>query len=188
VTFLRDLLEMGFTIERLSFRRDRDHLSLGEPVFHLFLEREGDKRPERIEWSRALEELLFRKGVRAENQEQEANRGAYFLLQELRQADRKWGKDYTDSVLHELLASLFQNSKDVQALLSQVPAYKPSQGEGYGECRGFLKKCLGDYASRLMAELRYPEVDARNIFTRAVLQMFDERHHLTLARLLFTGT
>lgn len=188
VTFLRELLGMGFTIERLSFLRDRDHFSLGEPVYFLVLNREGNKRPERIEWSPALEKLLFANGVKAESQEQEGNRGAYLLFQNLRHADRKWGKDYTDSVLHELLASLFHDTSAVQALLSQVSAHRPYQGEAYVECHSYLKKCLSDYASRLMDELRYSREDARSIFTRAVLQMFDERHHLTLTRLLFTGT
>ncbi|MGK3992864.1 hypothetical protein [Sorangium sp. So ce1024] len=188
VTFLRELLELGFRIEKLSFRRDRDHFSLGEPIYFLVLNREGNKRLERIEWSPELETLLFEKAVQAENQEQEANRGAYLLIQALRAADRKWGKDYTDCVLHELLASLFRNTKDVQDLLAQVPSHKPYQGEGYVECLSYLRKCLGDYASRLMDALRYSQDDARGIFTRAVLQMFDERHHLTLSRLLFTGT
>jgi hypothetical protein len=188
VTFLREMLRMGFKIERFSFLRNRDHLSLGEPVYFLVLNRKGNQRPERIEWSPALEDLLFANGVRAENQEQESNRGAYLLIQNLRDADRKWSKDYTDSVLHELLASLFHNTDAVKNLLSQVSAHKPYQGESYVECHSYLKKCLGDYASKLMEKLRYSQEEARSIFTRAVLQMFDERHHLTLTRLLFTGT
>ena len=50
------------------------------------------------------------------------------------------------------------------------------------------RKCLGDYASGLMDALGYSREEAQRIFTQAVLQMFDERHHLTLTRLLFTGT
>ena len=89
----------------------------------------GDGRYHR--WSLALEEVLFAKGTQAENQEQEVKRGAYGLIQGLRQADRKWGKDYTDAVLHELLKALFQNTKDVQDLLAQVSAHKPYHGEEY---------------------------------------------------------
>jgi hypothetical protein len=188
VGFLRELLAMGFKIERLSFLRDRDHYSLAEPVYFLVLNRAGSKRPEKLDWSEALEALLFASGVRTENHEQEGNRGAYLLLRSLRRADRKWGKDYTDSVLHELLASLFHNTDAVKDLLAQVSAHKPYEGDAYQACQSYLKTCLGNYASSLLDQLRYSQEDARSIFTRAVLQMFDERHHLTFTRLLFTGT
>ena len=67
-------------------------------------------------------------------------------------------------------------------------AYKAYEGAAYVDCQSYLKKCLGDYASKLMAKLAYSREDAQDIFTRAVLKMFDERHHLTLTRLLLTGT
>src|SRR5580704_15124201 len=91
VTFLRELLSLGFNIQRLVFRRDRDHFSLGEPTYIITLSRKGEPRLEKVEWTRELEELLHGRGIRADSGEAEASRGAYNLIQGLRVADRKWG-------------------------------------------------------------------------------------------------
>lgn len=185
VLFLQSLLGMGYQIRDLMFYREESNLKeLSDPVYFITLAKDSDIRQERFEWSSDVEKFLFEKGVKAIDKEQESSRGGHLLLRNLDWADTRWSRDYTNCVLYEFLSDLYQDSEEMQRLLSAFPFNNAADGRSKTECLEYLKTSFGGYANSLIVELGYASDDAKEIFLLAILKMFDERFHVSVLKIL----
>lgn len=186
VSFLRDLTERGASITSIEVWGSVEELPDGPPgVFVRLVYPNGNPDQRRVEWSPSLERFLFEAGIKATNESQESLRGANLLLQNVRAADMKWGKDYVNAVLHGLLHELYPKQPVIQDLLDHVPAGDPSGSRAFSDCYQYLENCLRGYGNSLVMELGYKSVSASTIFTHAIAMLFDARHRITSARKLF---
>ncbi len=179
VVFLEKLKQKHYRIASVGFWRDLDPMTSAAPRVYLTIENGGPPHQQAMDWTPDLEAFLFRNGVKAEDEDQEAERGAYLLLQNLRWADAKWGsKTFVDSVLHQIVSESFGKIVPIKDLLAAIHIDK-SHSSQQAECYAYLRHCISGYANSLIFELGYRRAFASGIVSLAVARMLDERFGIT---------
>jgi hypothetical protein len=138
-----------------------------------------------IDWSPGFERELFKRHIKMARPEQEAIRGSMLLLSNLRFPGVKFGEDYTNAVLAEVIKERFGKIQVVADLLSDIREYNPNKGVSYSECRDYLRSAINGYGNSLVFELKYKDNTAFAILVGAVVAMLDKRFRISLRKTLF---
>lgn len=138
-----------------------------------------------IAWSPKLEAELYKRNIKMSSPEQEAFRGGYLLLSNLRFPGIKFGEDYTNGVLIEVIQERFGGIKVIADMIKDLREYKPSRGVGYLECKNYLKSAVDGYGNSLVMELKYTDKTAFAILMAAIVVLLDRRFRISLRQTLF---
>jgi hypothetical protein len=146
-----------------------------------------DQKPQPLEtlpWNDDLNVGLIQLGVRAVNQEQEAERFALGLRGALRKAEREFGDGYFNAVLLEFIKdSDFTNYNELAEVLRHayaIPPYK--EGRAYTLCREMIDGAIGERAHELTELLNYPQEEAKRILVSALARYLDQRFSVSNRR------
>lgn len=169
-----------------TFHTSKNPLQIDEGLFKFEL---TYTPPEIIEfnipWTPKFEAELYRRHVRMSAPEFEAIRGGYLLLSNLRFPGIKYGEDYSNSVLVEVIRERFGSIEVIESLLNEIREYNPSKGASYLECRNYLKSAIDGYGNSLVLELHYKDKTAFGILVGALVVMLDKRFRISLRKVLF---
>ena len=120
VEFLRDVAADGGRIAKAEFSLNRDMWKDMSPTYYLTLDQKGVRSHQEFLWTPELEKYLLQAGVTAASPEEEAERFATILMNNLTRAQQDHGKDYARSVLVDILRGRPEYGLD--RLLARIPA------------------------------------------------------------------
>jgi hypothetical protein len=171
---------------------DRPETAFGQsqPEMNIQFTRNGTLLPvETVPWDDDLNSGLIHLGVRAINQEQEAERFALGLRAALRKPEREFGNGYFNSVLVELLQdSGFASHAEIAEVLKHVSANQPHREDGvfdrYTICRELISDAIRARLPELTGPLRYAPEEAKHILVSALARYLDERFSVSSRRRL----
>lgn len=184
VGFLRRVLEHGGAIALAQFSLNRGLLQSLAPTYSLTLSQGEVLSFCERRWNSELEEfLLSERRQQTASEDDEAERFAAILLNNLANAAATAGKDYAEAVFVELLRD---GDPALATTLARCPTYAPSRGgQHYASTRAFLEHSLVGARNSLATELRYPDETARSIHRAAVSLVLDETFHISARDALF---
>lgn len=139
----------------------------------------------KFDWTPTFERELFQRRIKMARPEQEAIRGSTLLLSNLRFPGIKFGEDYTNAVLLEVIKDRFGEIGVVSELLAEIRRYNPNKGVSYAECKNYLKSAIDGYGNSLVLELGYKDNTAFAILVGAVVAMLDKRFRISLRKTIF---
>jgi hypothetical protein len=142
--------------------------------------------PIEVPWSEKLNGEFLRLGIRVVSPQQEAFRFGTHLLSNLRYPDIRFGKDFTNSVLWDVVSVRFGSVPEVHRTLKRIPHHSAHQSTEYGECHHYLESCLSGLGNALVVQLHYENRgSAYSILAAAALFVLDRRYSLSLRDSLF---
>ena len=116
--------------------------------------------------------------------EDEAERFAAILLNNLRTAETHGGKDFAHAVLGAVLRD--RPEYDLSALLDCAATPAPSRSSThYNDCAAFLLRSIDGLRNTANVGLGYSPEDAMTAMRRALGIVLDETFHISAADLLF---
>jgi hypothetical protein len=145
----------------------------------------SESKTVRLPWSSRLEHELYARSIRMDRLEDESARGGTLLLWNLRYIDLSFGRDYTDSVLWELIEDQFGKIDAIRKTLARIHHHRPHESPSLAECFALLDHEIAGYGNSLVLELKYDRQRAYNIQVAAVWYVLDRRHHLSAREILF---
>jgi len=173
VEFLRDVAADGGRIAKAGFSLNRDMWKDMSPTYFLTLDQKGVRSHQEFPWAPELEQYLLQAGVTAASPEEEAERFATILMNNLTRAQQDHGKDYARSVLVDILRGRPEYGLD--RLLARIPVYRPSQsGSSFAACTQFLTTSIDGLQHEARIGLRYSPDQARDLMRAALEILLDE--------------
>lgn len=188
VDFLKSIAARGGKIINARFSLQRGLLKFVEPVYWLTLEQQGVRSLEECSWSSELESyLLFDARLRTDTEEDEVQRFAAILLNNLRTAEAEHGgKDFVHAVLVEVLH--LRPEYALQPLLKRVATAKPSTSSTHHTaCVSFLLHSIDGLRNTAIASLGYSAEEATARMRTALQIVLEEIFHLSAIEQLFPG-
>lgn len=185
VDFLRGVLAKGGRIVAARFSLQRGILKQIEPRFFLALEQGGVQSLQELPWTPELEKyLLLELHQKASALDEEAERFAAILLNNLETAEQEFGREFAQAVLVELLKS--RPEYKLEALLAEAPTYSPSHSSHtYADCSSFLKQSVDGLQYTAHLELGYALDTSVSLVSRALSILLDEIFHISARKALF---
>lgn len=187
VEFLRGFFANGGVIARANFSSGIRELSApNEPVYALTLEKGGLSTLQMLPWSPELEEfLLEERPTRMATQDEEIERLANVVSNNLRSAEDSVGKDFAQAVFIEVISKQPEfDLVDVLARVAVTPASKSSVS--YATCSDFLRHSIHGLRNAAVLFLRYPDDQSTSkMMGKAVAIVLDDRFHISLRDSLF---
>ncbi|MBK7538622.1 MAG: hypothetical protein IPI49_25275 [Myxococcales bacterium] len=185
VAFLSSVKASGGKIAGARFSLQRGPLKFIEPTYWLTLDQAGGRSLQELPWTSELEEyLLFQLGLKMDAEDDESQRFAAILLNNLRKAESIHGKDYARAVLVEVLRA--KPGYDLADLLDRAATPRPSSGsEHYRDCRTFLEHSVDGLRDSAQLNLEYGPDEASRLMEAALRITLDEAFHISTADLLF---
>jgi hypothetical protein len=184
VDFLRSVAERGGHIVSARFSLQRGPLKSIEPIYSLTLEQSQLRSLQEFPWTSELEQYLLESRQRMDTLSDEADRFAAILLSNVQFAAAKFGRDFTHTVLVDVLTDRPRYA--LAALLARVGTVKPGRSSRhFHDCA----RLLGEAVDRLheIAEivLKYAPHEAESLMIKALEITLDETFHLSGTDLLF---
>jgi hypothetical protein len=184
VEFLRDVDADGGRIAKAEFSLNRDMWKDVSPTYYLTLDQKGVRSHQEFLWTPELEKYLLQAGVTAASPEEEAERFATILMNNLTRAQQDHGKDYARSVLVDILRGRPEYGLD--RLLARIPANRPSQsGRSFAACMQFLTTSIDGLQNEARIGLRYSPDQARDLMRAALEIVLDETFLISSSDALF---
>lgn len=184
VEFLRDVDADGGRIAKAEFSLNRDMWKDVSPTYYLTLDQKGVRSHQEFLWTPELEKYLLQAGVTAASPEEEAERFATILMNNLTRAQQDHGKDYARSVLVDIL--LGRPEYGLDRLLARIPAHRPSQsGRSFAACTQFLTTSIDGLQNEARIGLRYSPDQARDLMRAALEILLDETFLISSSDALF---
>lgn len=185
VDFLQSVIATGGKIARANFAVERN-LGPSNPTYVLCLEQHGALSLQELSWTPELEEfLLLEHPTRMEKIDEERERFATILGNNLRTVESQFGRDYAQAVFVDLLKD--HPEYDLERLIAKSPTLTPSrQSENYLPCRQFLEHAIAGLQNTAIWKLRYPDAPATvALIGEALGTVLDDRFHISLREQLF---
>ena len=185
VDFLRGVLTQGGRIVAVRFSWQRGLLKQIEPRFFLTLEQGGVQSLQELPWTPELERyLLLELHQKASVPDEEAERFAAILLNNLETAERDFGRDFAQAVLVEILKS--RPEYKIEAWLAEAPTYSPSHSSrAYADCSSFLRQSIDGLQNTAHLELGYAVDTSVSLVSKALSILLDEIFHISARKALF---
>jgi hypothetical protein len=184
VEFLRDVDADGGRIAKAGFSLNRDMWKDVSPTYYLTLDQKGVRSHQEFRWTPELEKYLLQAGVTAASPDEEAERFATILMNNLTRAEQDHGKDYARSVLVDILRG--RPEYGLERLLDRIPAYRPSQsGRSFAACTQFLTTSIDGLQNEAQIALRYSPDQARDLMRAALEILLDETFLISSSDALF---
>ena len=188
VDFLKNVFARGGTISSARFSLQRDVLKRIDPVYVLTLEQNSLTSLQELPWSPELETyLLLEHPTRTASHDEESERFAAVLLNNLETAETRFGRDYTRSVFVELLRE--RPDYELASLLGVASTHSPSKSSrSYPDCRSFLQHSLDGLHNTARVNLGYDQQIAHSLMSSALAIVLDEIFHISARKILFPGS
>lgn len=185
VDFLRGVLAKGGRIVAVRFSWQRGLLKQIEPRFFLTLEQGGVQSLQELPWTPELEKyLLLELHQKTSVPDEEAERFAAILLNNLETAERDYGRDFAHAVLVEILKS--RPEYKIEAWLAEAATYPPSHSSrAYADCSSFLRQSIDGLQNTAHLELGYAADTSVSLVSKALSILLDEIFHISARRALF---
>jgi hypothetical protein len=172
---------------RCEVRRPRDLIGYkpAKLYVHFFAPGGSELLCDEADWDDELNAGLIEMGVKAIDDENEAQRFSLGLRAALRPAERRYGDGFFNAVLVEWVRdSPFAEVELVREILPHVHANRPYRGHGtsYEECRELVETAIRAGALELTEGLHYPRGEAERILAGAIAQYLDERFSVSVGR------
>jgi len=182
VTFLRGVLSRA-TILQANFSMHRGFLRSSDPKFYLTLDQGGVRTLHEFSWTPELEQfLLTEQRCRTETPEEESERFATILSNNLLSVEQQYGRDYARAVFTEILRR--RHAQQLGDLLARVPEPRPNrESTAYHDCAHFLEHSIDGLQNTAMIELGYPSDVAAHLVLNALRIVLDETYLLSSAEL-----
>jgi hypothetical protein len=186
VDFLKSVVAHGGSIAGARFSLQRGPLKSIEPLYSLTLDQRGVRSLQELPWTAELETyLLFDVRRRMDAPDDEAERFAAILLNNLRTAETSAGKDFAHAVLIDVLRE--RPEYELGAMLDRAAAAVPSRSsKHYADCAAFLRHSIDGLRNTAVARLAYEPSQALTLMQQALGVVLDEVFHFSAADLLFS--
>ena len=177
--FLEKVLDSGGSIEKVNFSVAR-HFVATHPTYYVTLRQNGTLTLQQLPWTPDLEEyLLLTREIRTETEDEEIERFATILSNNLATIERQVGKEFARAVLVEVLAQRTEYALD--DLLERVAAAAPShESVEYANCHEFLSHAIDGLQNTAVRSLKYSGEEARRLMAKALRIMLDDRFQVSL--------
>lgn len=185
VEFLKNIVASGGVIQKGNFSIERG-LVAKDPIFHLTIRQGSALSLQELAWTPELEEyLLLERPLAMETRDEEIERLANVLSNNLKSAEDKFGKDYAQAVFVEILRERPQYG--LEKVLDEVAVHKASSaGPSYSDCRQFLTSAIDGLQNTAVLMLKYPNDSSTvRLIGEALAIVLDDRFHITLRKELF---
>ncbi|HEX3475758.1 MAG TPA: hypothetical protein VHT91_12080 [Kofleriaceae bacterium] len=185
VDFLRSVIATGGKIARANFSVERS-LGPSNPTYVLCLDQQGALSLQELPWTPELEEfLLLEHPTRMDKSDEERERFATILGNNLRTVESQFGRDHAQAVFVDLLKD--HSEYDLERLIAKSPTPTPSrQSESYLACRQFLEHAIAGLQNTAILKLRYPDAPTTvALIGEALGTILDDRFHISLREQLF---
>jgi hypothetical protein len=172
---------------RLTVERARDGLTFEPAHVRLrFLSKELPPAEDDTEWSQALDDVLVRWGVRAQDVPSEALRFMLRLREAFDPTEGRFGSGFFNSnLVEQVKTGPFAVHPQVADVLKEIRARELSErGHSYQKCQEMIHDVIRGRAIELMNSLGYTRDEAQEILARALAQYLDERFSVTNRRTL----
>jgi hypothetical protein len=148
-----------------------------QPELYLrFLNNDDSLVPDVVSWDDSLNVWLVERGIRAADEEQEAERFALMLRGGFQAASREFGDGYFNSVLrHVILDSDLRDHAEISEMLRHVHANPVEANKSLDACRRMIEGEVVARAHELTDKLRYDEETAKSILVNALARYLDKR-------------
>jgi hypothetical protein len=185
VDFLKRVLEAGGKIARANFSIEHG-LGPSNPTYVLCLEQHGTLTLQDFPWTPELEEFLLLEFPTAMDKiDEERERFATILGNNLRTLEAQFGRDYAQAIFVDVLKD--HPEYDLAQLIAKSPTYPPNRNnDSYHHCRQFLEHAISGLQNTAILKLRYsdtPETVA--LIAGALGAVLDNRFHISLRGQLF---
>ena len=182
VDFLKSVIATGGKITKANFAVERN-LGPSNPTYVLCLEQNGSLSLQELPWTPELEEFLLLEQPTKTDEDRE--RFATILGNNLRTVESQFGRDYAQAVFVDLLKD--HPEYDLERLIAKSPTPTPSrQSESYLACRQFLEHAIAGLQNTAIAKLRYPDApETVALIGKALGTVLDDRFHISLREQLF---
>lgn len=187
VDFLKSVISAGGKIVKASFSVERT-LGPKNPTYLLTLDQHGMLTLQDLPWTQELEEyLLHDRPTAMATREEERERFANILGNNLKTLESQFGRDFAQSVFVEILNA--HPEYDLAQLLAKAPTYPPSHNSsGYHDCRQFLEHAITGLQNTAVLMLGYLDgPETIRLVGEALALVLDDRFHISLRAQLFPG-
>lgn len=182
VDFLRSVFAAGGKIAKANFSVERN-LGPSNPTYVLCLEQHGALTLAELPWTPELEEfLLHEHPTRMERSDEECERFATILGNNLRTVESRIGRDYAKAVFVDLLKDHPEYNLE-QLIMKSATLTPDRQSDSYLVCRQFLADAISGLQNTAIKKLHYP--DAVELIGEALGTVLDDRFHISLREKLF---
>ncbi|HSN98572.1 MAG TPA: hypothetical protein VLS89_09740 [Candidatus Nanopelagicales bacterium] len=166
--------------------RKRDGLTFKPAKIYMSFETPGGRERDKDDWDVDINEALVREGVRAEDEENEAQRLSLMLRYWLSKPEEHFGPGFFEAVLMEFVqASELARRKPLDAILQDIHVNPPSRdGRAYLDCRKAVESVMKKAIRSLVRDLKYAQEMGDRILAKALGQYLDERFHITERQML----
>ncbi|MCW5806285.1 MAG: hypothetical protein KIT31_28220 [Deltaproteobacteria bacterium] len=179
VDFLRTVFKSGGRIAAARFTLQRGGLGAVDPTFVLTLEQNGVLSLQELPWSTELEEfLLFERQLAMTNEDDETERLAAILLNNVESAKQLFGEDFARAVLVEVLRA--RPTYQLDDVLRRCPTYAPSRtSEHHANASEFLGHSIDGLYNNTHLGLHYKVDVATRLVRRALVIVLEETFYIT---------
>jgi hypothetical protein len=185
VEFLRKIVAAGGEIRQAHFVFPRG-LAAGTRLYQLTMGQKGAMTLQELAWTPELEEyLLIEHPTRMSSPEEETERLANVLLNNLKSAETAFGEGFAQAVLVQMLSE--KREYDLVKWLDRAPVTELSTGgDSYARCRQFLESAITGLQNTLVVALGYPNGPPTvKLMADALAIALDERFYITQRDKLF---
>lgn len=183
--FVKGVLANNGRIVAARFSLQRGLLRQIDPLFVLTLEQNGVRSLQELPWTPELEKyLLLELRLKTSSFEEEAERFAAILLNNLETAERDFGRDFARAVLVEILRS--RPEYEIGEWLAAASTYSPSHSSSaYASCSQFLRESIDGLHNTASLVLGYDPDTSVSLMARALGLSLDEVFHISARKALF---
>ena len=136
-----------------------------------------------LPWSERLTDEVWRRHIRMSTIQDESARCGMHLIGNLRLADTRFGQDYTNSVLVEVVRERFSHIAPIAEALDLAPTYAPYKSDNsYVACASYVRDCITGLGNSLVIEFGYEDRQAFSALAAAVWFVLDKRFSLSFLR------
>jgi hypothetical protein len=184
VDFLKSVLAAGGKIARINFSVEHT-LGPSNPTYVMCLEQGGALTFDEMPWTQELEEfLLFERPTRMESLEEERERFAMILGNNLRTAESQFGRDFAQAVFVDLLKD--HPDYHLEGLIAKSPTPTPNRSsDSYFACQKLLEHSIQGLQNTAILGLKYSSAEALALIGAALSIVLDDRFHISLREHLF---
>jgi hypothetical protein len=184
VDFLHSIAERGGHIVGARFSLQRGPLKSIEPIYSLTLEQNQVRSLQEFPWTSELEMHLLESRRRLDTSDDEVDRFAAILLNNIQASARKFGRDVTHAVLVAVIAE--RPRYQLATWLARAGTTGPSRSSRhFQDCARTLGGAIDRLHELAEVALRYEPPEAETLMTKALAITLDETFHISDTELLF---
>ena len=189
IDFLKSVRANGGRIVEARFSLQRGVFKFVEPMYLLVLEQQGVRSLQELSWTPELEEyLLLHEELRMSKAEDEGERFAAILLNNLRTAEGFGGKDFSHAVLIDVLRRRAEY-EPLRPLLDRASTPAPSAtSKHYGDGALFIRDSIDGLHNTALLSLKYTPDEVEKLMLAALEIVLDETFHFSAADRMRQGS